>query len=91
MFMPMGVAPYVASCSLWRGAPGEEDACGVPAGELTLARLCDESRAQRDAALSLRYVQEPLGHAEHRRWRRAPRDQLAATGGQGRTGNGRRR
>jgi hypothetical protein len=76
LFKPMAVEPYVASCSLWR----DEASCIVPAGELTLARLCEESRAHQDASLSLRYVQEPLGRAEHRRWRRTPRDRLHATG-----------
>ena len=80
LFMPMAVEPYVAGCSLWRAAPDSEDTCIVPAGELTLARLCDESRAHQDASLFLRYVQEPLGRAEHRRWRREPRDRLHASG-----------
>jgi hypothetical protein len=80
LFRPMSVEPYVASCSLWRAASGDEATCIVPAGELTLARLCEESRAHQDASLSLRYVQEPLGRAERRRWRRAPRDRLHATG-----------
>jgi hypothetical protein len=80
LFMPMGVEPYLASCSLWRTAPREQVICIVPAGELTVARLCEESRTHQDAALSLRYVQEPLGRAAYRRWRRSPRDRLRATG-----------
>lgn len=80
LFMPMAVEPYIAGCSLWRAAPGEAAIRIVPAGELTLARLCEESRIHRHAALSLRYVQEPLRRAAYRRWRRAPRDQLRATG-----------
>jgi hypothetical protein len=80
LFRPMAVEPYVERCSLWRAEPDEEPSCIVPAGELTLARLCEESRAHQDVSLSLRYVQEPLGRAVHRRWRRIPRERLRATG-----------
>lgn len=79
LFLPMAVEPYVQRCSLWRAEPNREPACIVPAGELTVDRLCRESLAHQDASLSLRYVEKPLGRAEYRRWRREPREHLRAT------------
>ncbi len=80
LFRPTAVGPYVAHCSLWGTESEGEVVCVVPAGELTLARLSDEGVVHQDRPLSLRFVQEPLGPAEYRRWRRAGRDRLSATG-----------
>ncbi|HEY2654923.1 MAG TPA: hypothetical protein VGI55_03980, partial [Solirubrobacteraceae bacterium] len=80
LFRPMAVEAYVASCSLWRSERRGDTTCIVPAGQLSIDRLTQESLAHQDAPLSLRYVKEPLGRAEYRRWRRAPRERLQATG-----------
>ena len=79
LFHPMAVGPYVARCSLWRSEPDERESRVVAAGELNIERVCREGRAHQDRALSLRFVREPLGRAEYRQWRRAPRERLAAT------------
>ncbi|MGI8505888.1 MAG: hypothetical protein ACR2MK_03625 [Solirubrobacteraceae bacterium] len=80
LFLPTAVGPYVAHCSLWAGeADGGDPACLVSAGTLSLERLCEVGAAHSDQALSLRFVSEPLGRVEYRRWRRAPRDRLSAT------------
>jgi hypothetical protein len=79
LFFPTAVGPYVAHCSLWAaGAKGGESSLLVPAGRLTLERLCAEAIRNRDRALFLRFVEEPLGHAEYLRWRVLPRDRLSA-------------
>jgi len=80
LFLPMAVEPYVAGCSLWRGETSGGPTCVVPAGELNIDRLCRESVVHRDAPLWMRYVQEPLGRTEYRRWRRAARRRLSAPG-----------
>lgn len=81
LFRPTAVGPYVARCSLWRGGGGRGDdaTCIVPAGELSLERLSREGVTRQDRSLSLRFVQEPLGRAEYRRWRRTPRERLGAS------------
>ncbi len=79
LFFPTGVGPYVAYCSLWAGEDRGDSTCIVPAGELTLERLCEQGVVHQDRPLSLRFVHEPLGRADYRRWRRAPRDRLRAT------------
>jgi len=79
LFFPTAVGPYVAHCSLWAaGAKGRDASPLVPAGELTLERLSAEAARNRDRALFLRFVEEPLGHAEYLRWRLVPRDRLSA-------------
>ncbi len=80
LFFPTAVGPYVAQCSLWAedlvdGAPR----CIVPVGTLTLERLCAEAIAHSSRALSLRFVQSPLGRKEYRRWRQMPRERFLAT------------
>jgi hypothetical protein len=60
LFFPTAVAPYVAQCSLWRGGSGDAQVCVVPAGELSLGRLCEVSREHPEWRLSLRFVREPL-------------------------------
>ncbi len=79
LFFPTAVGPYVACCSLWGAESDAPAACIVPADALTLERLCEEGVVHQDRPLSLRFVQQPLDHAEYRRWRRAPRDRLTAT------------
>ena len=72
LFLPTAVEPYVATCSLWELDPGESARQVVPAGELTIDRLAAEAAARRGAALSLRFVDQPLGRKESRTWRRRP-------------------
>ncbi len=78
LFFPTAVGPYVACCSLWGAGTDTPATCIVPADALTLERLCEEGVVHQDRALSLRFVQQPLDHAEYLRWRRAPRDRLRA-------------
>jgi hypothetical protein len=80
LFRPTAVSPYVGQCSLWAGATGGEVTLIVPAGELTLERLCEESVIHQDRRLFLRFVEEPLGRADYLRWLRVPRERLSATG-----------
>jgi energy-converting hydrogenase Eha subunit C len=79
LFFPTAVGPYVSCCSLWGAESDTPATCIVPAGALTLERLCQEGVVHQDRPLSLRFVQRPLDRAEYRRWRRAPRDRLSAT------------
>jgi hypothetical protein len=80
LFFPTAVGPYVSQCSLWQGVADREATGAVPAGELTLERLCREGAMRHDRPLFLRFVQEPLGRAEYRHWRRMPRERLSAIG-----------
>jgi hypothetical protein len=80
LFFPTAVGPYVAQCSLWAAGPKADLSLIVPAGELTLERLSVEGMRHRDRALFLRFVEEPLGHAEYVRWRLLPRERLSASG-----------
>lgn len=79
LFLPTAVGPYVAQCSAWARAPSGASALLVPARELTLERLCEESAVHQDRQLYLRFVDEPLGRAQYRRWRRSARGKLRAT------------
>ncbi len=76
LFWPTAVGPYVDLCSLWRGEEEGGLERILPAGQLSLDRLCQEAFRHQDSHLSLRFVEEPLGRAEYRRWRRAPRERL---------------
>ncbi len=78
LFFPTAVGPYVAQSSLWVAGPKGETSELVPAGELTLEGLSAEAVRHRDRALFLRFVEQPLGHAEYVRWRMLPRDRLSA-------------
>jgi len=80
LFLPTAVDPYVAQCSLWARVRAGDQTELVQRGELTLERLSREGIAQRDRQLFLRFVEEPLGRAKYRRWRRIPRERLSATG-----------
>jgi hypothetical protein len=80
LFFPTSVGAYVARCSLWVDAPGGDPTLIVPAGELTLERLCEEGVAHPDRPLFLRFVEQALGHAEYMQWRLIPRERLSATG-----------
>ena len=79
LFFPTAVGPYVGQCSLWTTGVDGTTTCLVPAGELTVERLCEETSRRPDAQLSLRFVQTPLSRGELRRWRREPRDRLTTT------------
>ncbi|HEX5121157.1 MAG TPA: hypothetical protein VFW65_38720, partial [Pseudonocardiaceae bacterium] len=79
LFFPTAVAPYVAHCSLWRGDSGSAPVCVVPAGELSLERLCEISREHPEWPLSLRFVREPLARGRYREWKREPRERFEAT------------
>jgi hypothetical protein len=80
LFLPTAVDPYVAQCSLCARVRAGDQTELVRRGELTLDRLSREGVVQRDRQLFLRFVEEPLGRAEYRRWRRVPRERLSATG-----------
>jgi hypothetical protein len=80
LFFPTAVGPYVAHCSLWAaGAKGGDISPLVPRGKLTLESLSAEAARNRDRALFLRFVEDPLGHAEYLHWRLLRRDRLSAT------------
>ena len=80
LFLPTAVDPYVAQCSLWAGGRGGDATERAQRGELTLERLSREGIAHRESQLFLRFVEQPLGRAEYRRWRRMPRVRLSVTG-----------
>ena len=80
LFFPTAVDPYVAECSLWRRDPDGKTRCMVPAGDLTLERLCAEAVGCQDRPLSLRFVATPLRRGAYRSWRRAPRERLIGGG-----------
>jgi hypothetical protein len=80
LFLPTAVGAYVEQCSLWAGVRGGDLTLIVPARELTLERLCEQSLVHRGRPLFLRFVEEPLGRAEYLRWLRIPRERLSATG-----------
>lgn len=79
LFFPTAVGPYVAQCSLWGEDIAGEARCIVPAGRLTLERLCVEAVAHSSHALSLRFVQAPLRRKEYRGWRHMPRERVLAS------------
>ena len=80
LFFPTAVGPYVGQCGLWTAGRGAKPTLVVPPGEMTLERLCEEGTRRRDRRLFLRFVEEPLGHADYLRWRLTPRDELRHTG-----------
>ncbi len=80
LFLPTGVGPYVAECSLWSGVHGGRQTLLVPAGEMSLERLAREGRLHRDRPLFLRFVERPLSRSEYRAWRQMPRERLSAVG-----------
>jgi hypothetical protein len=80
LFFPTAVGPYVGECSLWRRDPDGERRCVVPAGELSLERLCEEAIAHRDYPLSLRFVEAPLRRAAYWQWRRGHHERLVSAG-----------
>jgi hypothetical protein len=55
-FFPMDAEAYVRACSLWVWRPGEEDACLVPHGKLTLDRLAEPHRDGFGAVHYLRFT-----------------------------------
>ena len=79
LFWPTAIGPYVEQCSLW----GEDEegslALIVPAGELSLERLCEEAARHRAKPISLRFVEKSLRRSDYRHWRRLPRDHLVAS------------
>lgn len=79
LFLPTAVGPYVAQCSLWAEDRAGETRSIVPAGRLTLERLCAEAVVHSNQALSLRFVQAPLKRKQYRRWRQTPRHRILAT------------
>ncbi|MGN6170016.1 MAG: hypothetical protein ACTHQQ_17875 [Solirubrobacteraceae bacterium] len=79
LFFPTAVGPYVAQCSLWAEDDADETRCIVPAGGLTLERLCAEAVAHSNQALSLRFVEAPLSLKEYHRWRQVQRERILAT------------
>ena len=79
LFFPTAVGPYVGQCSLWGVRDGDSTLI-VPAGGLTLTRLCAEGVVHQDRPLHLRFVEKPLGREEFKRWRNTPRVRLTSTG-----------
>ncbi|WP_249523274.1 hypothetical protein [Modestobacter marinus] len=79
LFLPTGVGPYVARCSLRTRGPGGTGTALVPAGGLDLQRLADLGRRHRDQPLYLRFVDRPLTRPEVRAWRREDRPRLRST------------
>ncbi len=79
LFFPTGVGPFVARCSLWAGDDEGKPVCVIPAGELTIDRLCEVAAHHRDRSFSLRFVRAPLSRSDYRRWRRVPREHLVGT------------
>lgn len=81
-FHPMDVEPYVRACSLWVQRPGEEAACVVPHGGLTLENLAQQPGDAFGAVHFLRFtdprVVEGIGVRKSRktirRWRRDAKD-----------------
>ena len=55
-FFPMDAETYVRACSLWVRRPGEEDACLVPHGKLTLDRLAEPQRDEFGTVHYLRFT-----------------------------------
>jgi hypothetical protein len=80
LFFPTAVGPYVDQCSLWRRDPDGVSRRVVPAGELSLDRLCEEAIAHPDYPLSLRFVEAPLPRAAYWRWRRGHQERLVSPG-----------
>jgi hypothetical protein len=76
LFLPTTVETYVRQCSLWAGGRERAVASLVPAGELTLDRLCQLGARFRDRPLYLRFVQKQLDRREVRAWRRSTRPGL---------------
>lgn len=71
LFLPMSVEDYVAGSALVEGT-GSSRSVRVERGALTIDRLCELSRAEPGARLTLEHVGEPLGRTELRQWRRRP-------------------
>jgi hypothetical protein len=74
------VGPYVAQCSLWAGAAERGSKPIVPAGELSVERLCEEGTLHQDRPLYMRFVDGPLGRREYRRWRRTSPQRFSTAG-----------
>ncbi len=55
-FYPMDVAPYVRACSLWVQRPGEEAACVVPGGKLSLDSLAQQPLDEAGAVHFLKFT-----------------------------------
>jgi len=58
-FFPMDVEPYVHACSLWMQGPGEDPACLIPEGELTLDKLAQPRAGGLGTVYFLKFI-EPL-------------------------------
>ncbi|MDP9481122.1 MAG: hypothetical protein M3R38_36565, partial [Actinomycetota bacterium] len=55
-FYPMDVAPYVRACSLWVQRAGEEAACVVPGGKLSLDSLAQQPLDEAGAVHFLKFT-----------------------------------
>ncbi|MCP2168290.1 ATP synthase subunit B family protein [Goodfellowiella coeruleoviolacea] len=79
-FLPTAVDGYVRACGLWvTTRDGHQEPVAEP-GELTLEALADIAAARSTDALHLRFVHEPFGPAEVRRWRRQNRPSTGLSG-----------
>ncbi len=80
LFFPTAVGPYAAQCSLWAGTAERKSELIAPVGALSLERLCEAAKLHRDRPLYMRFVEEPLGRREYRRWRRHSPQRLSTAG-----------
>jgi hypothetical protein len=86
LFQPSAVQDYLARAALVSGSGGSARVLAGP-GALTPATLATLGARHRGEPLSLRYVQQPMGRADHRRWRRSRAPQpLRTTSGAAATG-----
>ncbi|MGY1621222.1 hypothetical protein ACI789_03370 [Geodermatophilus sp. SYSU D00965] len=70
LFHPSSVTGYLERAALLRGSGGSTRVLAGP-GTLTPDALAALGARYRGEPLSLRYVQQPMGRREHRRWRRS--------------------
>jgi hypothetical protein len=81
MFFPVDARRFVETSGLWLEVGEDEVEELVPAGELTMDRLVEESLHRPGASLHLRFVDRPLRGGEYRRWHTRPdRPRLTSRG-----------
>jgi hypothetical protein len=85
LFHPSSVEGYLARAALLRGSGGSTEVLAVP-GTLTPAALAALGAQHRGEPLSLRYVQQPMGRQDLRRWRRGTPHPLRTRSGAAATG-----
>jgi hypothetical protein len=86
LFFPTAVGPYVRRCSLWSRSPQGQVKCLVPAGELDLSRLAQESPPMPGETRFLHFVDEPPTGDPFGEWRAHLRREFRAPGRLARVG-----